>query len=689
MRTEEFGSFMFRFVTILCLWFSSTSLGLAFDVQKELAELKVLVFDSPQMAIQRAEKLEQDIGGVQAGSVWLQVKALQALALTKIEKIDEARAVATKALEQGAWIDDRLTKFSLQLTQIDAGSSLGMVEWEQLAPRFDQLLEAIEASGDELILARALTSYAAAASTSGRPLLATGMMQKVLALLPRVAKDEFYYSILNDLVVTYQNVQEGADLGTILAMAEEVRGFLKTELRRFLGAEIMYNLGFAYMSSENIPKALETMEEALRYGEALGNATVMAYGWLGMGMIQAQAEQYEDAEKNIRKALQEFERVENKVRVDNALYVLVDILLHQSQTDEAEAIIQRLEKSKSPRLDKYRARLFAKRGQYEKAAQLFFDIWRRNREENVRRDADSTQRMLMEFAASRQEMERLELQEKEGLQLLKIEQAQKQQQLKIWILISIALISASLIFDFVRVKRKTNELFHMHRRLREQLLSRFLPPALAQAVAEGQTEFDEKPREVMATVLFASVDGFKAGTRSLSTVHEVELIHDLMTVLSGAVHKNGGTLDSCNGGRIMALYGAPLRMESAESAQKALRTLQEMHAGLKFLNEKWQTRLQRPLHLKAALHQGKVIVGSFGCDKRTDFTALGMPVQIADTLEANAHAGQCLITEAVLPYSQGISTRDLGAQQVKGMARPMRLAELMLEPNSMKKANAS
>ncbi len=139
----------------------------------------------------------------------------------------------------------------------------------------------------------------------------------------------------------------------------------------------------------------------------------------------------------------------------------------------------------------------------------------------------------------------------------------------------------------------------------------------------------------------------------------------------------------------MALYGAPIRMESAESAQKAMRTLQEMHAGLKYLNEKWQTRLQRPLHLKAAVHQGKVIVGSFGCEKRTDFTALGMPVQIADTLEASAHAGQCLITEAVQPYSQGISTRDLGMQQVKGMARPMRLAELMLEPNSMKTANAS
>jgi class 3 adenylate cyclase/Tfp pilus assembly protein PilF len=689
MQTEEFGSFMFRLVTILWMWLGPVSVALAFDVQKELANLKILVFDAPQMAIQRAEKLEHDIGGVQAGPIWLQLKALQALALTKMERVDEARAVAGKALEQGAWIDDRLSKFSLQLTDIDAGSSLGLGEWEQLAPRFDQLIEAIETSGNETILARALTSYAAAASTSGRPLLATGMMQKVLALLPRLQKDEFYYSILNDLVVTYQNVQEGADLGTILALAEEVRGFLKTELRRFLGAEIMYNLGFAYMSSENIPKALETMEEALRYGEALGNPTVMAYGWLGMGMIQAQAEQYEDAGNNIRKALHEFEAVDNQVRVENALIVLVDILLHQSQTDEAEHLLKRLDAMKTKRLEKYKARLFAKRGQYEKAAQLFFDIWQKNRDENERRDADSTQRMLMEFAASRQDMERLELEEKEGLRLLKIEQEQKQQQLKIWILISIGLISASLIFDFVRVKRKTSELFHMHRRLREQILSRFLPPELAHAVAEGQTDFDEKPREVTATILYASVDGFKPGTRSLPTVQEVELIHDLLTVLSGGVRLHGGTLDRCGGIRIMALFGAPLRMESAESAQKALRSLQDMHAGLQFLNEKWQARLQRPLFLKAAVHQGKVIVGGFGCERRTDFTALGLPVQIADALEASAHAGQCLIAESVLPYAQGFSMRDLGAQQLRVVARPMRVAELILESSPLMKANAS
>jgi class 3 adenylate cyclase len=664
-------------------------MGLAFDVQKALNELKILAFDSPSMAIQRAEKLEKDIGGVQAGSIWLQVKALQSLAMTKLERVDEARALATEALEQGAWIDDKITKLSLQLTQIDAGSSLGLVEWEQLAPRFDQLLEAIENSGDDKILARALTSYAAAASASGRPLLAMGMLQKVLALLPRLPKDEYYYSILNDLVVTYQNVHEGADLGTILALVEEVRGFLKAELRRFLGAEIMYNLGFAYMSSENIPKALEAMEEALHYGEALGNPTVKAYAWLGMGMIQAQAEQYEDAEKNIRMALEEFEKVSNHVRVENALYVLLDILLQQSQTDEAESILKRLESSKSRHLEKYQARLFAKRGHYEKAAQLLHSIWEKNREENLRRDADSTQRMLMEFAATRQEMERLELQEKESLQLLKMEQEQKQQQLKIWILISIALISASLIFDFFRVKRKTSELFHMHRRLREQLLSRFLPPDLAHAVAEGQMEFDEKPREVLATVLFASVEGFKAGTHSLPAPQEVELIHDVMTILNGAVHKQSGALNQCGSSRVMALFGVPLRLEAAESAQKALCCLQDMQAGLQFLNEKWQARLQRPLVLKAAVHQGKVIVGSFGCEKRSDFTALGLPVQMTESMESSAHGGQCLVAESVLPFVHGFSIRDLGPQQIRGVSRPLRMAELVFETHSWVKANAS
>jgi len=689
MRTVEYGSFMFRFFTILCLCVGPMAWASAFDAQKELAELKILVFDSPQRAIQLAEKLEQDVGGVQAGKVWLQIKALQALAMTKLEQVEEARALASSSLEQGAWIDDKITKFSLQLIQIDAGSSLGLVEWDELAPRFDQLLEAIETEGDNSILARALTSYAAAASMSGRPLLATGMMQKVLALLPRLSRDEYYYSILNDLVVTYQNVHEGADLGTILALAEEVQGFLQTELRRFLAAEIMHNLGYAYLSSENLSKALEMMQESLRYGEALGNPTVMAYGWLGMGMIQAQAEQYEEAEKNTRKALAEFEKVGNQVRIENAQIALLDILLHQSQLNEAERIIKQLDGPKVQHLDKYKARLYSSRGQYEKAAQLAYAIWQRNRDDNAKRDADSTQRMLMEFAATRQEMERLELQEQEGLQLLKIEQVRKQQQLKIWILISIALISSSLIFDFVRVRRKTNELFQMHRRLREQLLSRFLPPDLAHAVAEGTADFDEKPREATVSILFASLDGFKPGTQNLPAALEVELFNDLMAVMSQAIHANGGMLDKCGGGRIMGLFGAPIPLDSAASVQQAVQSLQDMQLGLNILNEKWQPRLKRTLFLRSALHQGKVIVGSFGCSKRTDFTALGLPVQVADALETGALSGQSLLSEAVLPHIKDLNIRNLGTQQVKGLSRPIGIAELVFDAAPLVNANAS
>ena len=140
---------------------------------------------------------------------------------------------------------------------------------------------------------------------------------------------------------------------------------------------------------------------------------------------------------------------------------------------------------------------------------------------------------------------------------------------------------------------------------------------------------------------------------------------------------------------MMAVYGAPLRMESAESAQKAVQTLRDMHAGLQFLNDKWQTRLQRPLCLKAAVHQGKVIVGSFGCERRTDFTALGLPVQVTDALESSAHASQCLIAESILPFVQGVAMRDLGPQQVKGLSRPLRVSELILEANPAVKAHAS
>ncbi len=684
-------------ITCLYVWVLIPTIGVAASsVSTDLVELKSMVFDAPEQAIVRAEHMSESIGGSKAGQAWLEIKALQVLAMTKLEKFDDARRIAAEALQSGAWIENRHHKFSLQLTEVDAGSSLGATPWDKLSAKFDALIEAIEATGDDQILARALTSYAAAAAASRRPLLGAGMMQKVLALLPRLEKDEFYYSILNDLVVTQQNLREGGDLETVLALAEEVRNFLKDHKRRFLGFEMLYNLAIAYASSEQLTKAQETMQEGLTFAEALGDPNVTAFGKLGMGFVLNQAEQYAQAEKLTREALSAFEKIGNPFRVQESTQLLLDLLLHQSQVDEAEKLLAKIEAMQKdstdlPKvdMDDFKARIHSSRGRYEQATQTIYESWKHWRDFIAKEDSDRTQRMLMEFEASRQEMERLNLQERERIQQLQLEQNQKQEQLKIWMLISLVIICLSCVFDFVRVKRKTTEILTMHRRMRGQVLGRFLAPELAQAVANGQANFDEKPREATVTLLFVSIDGFKPGIGSLPLAQEVELLNEMTELMSQAIFAQGGTLDKCYGGRVSGLFGAPISLDAAESARRAIQCLQSLHKAFREANHKWQPKLQRPLTLRASLHQGKVIVGSFGCARRIDFTALGLAWQVAEAMEVGALSGQCLLSETVIPFAKAESIRELGFQQIKGLNRPMRVAELILEGTRVQKNLAS
>ena len=61
--------------------------------------------------------------------------------------------------------------------------------------------------------------------------------------------------------------------------------------------------------------------------------------------------------------------------------------------------------------------------------------------------------------------------------------------------------------------------------------------------------------------------------------------------------------------------------------------------------EKLEEKYGRSVGFGVGVHCGKAVVGNIGCDFRMDFTAIGDTVNTAARLEANAKAGQVLISE--------------------------------------------
>ncbi len=80
--------------------------------------------------------------------------------------------------------------------------------------------------------------------------------------------------------------------------------------------------------------------------------------------------------------------------------------------------------------------------------------------------------------------------------------------------------------------------------------------------------------------------------------------------------------------------------------------------------------------VRMGINSGEVVVGRIGDDLRMDYTAQGHTVGLAQRMAALAEAGKALIAGTTIDLVQGyFALRDLGAMNVKGIERPVRVAD--------------
>ena len=133
-------------------------------------------------------------------------------------------------------------------------------------------------------------------------------------------------------------------------------------------------------------------------------------------------------------------------------------------------------------------------------------------------------------------------------------------------------------------------------------------------------------------------------------------------ILIGAIGDHGGTIVKDRGDGFLAVFAsAPDACEAALLAQRGL-------AGAA-----WDEAIG-PLRVRMALHSGTA--------EARDGDYFGPEVNRAARLEAAAHGGQMLISEATRALAQeglpdGVTFRDLGFHSLRGLTRPERIYQLI------------
>jgi len=194
----------------------------------------------------------------------------------------------------------------------------------------------------------------------------------------------------------------------------------------------------------------------------------------------------------------------------------------------------------------------------------------------------------------------------------------------------------------------------------------YTPKHIADRILTSKSALEGERKQV--TVLFCDI----VESTRLAERLDPEAMHGLMDrtfrLMTEAVHRYEGTVNTFLGDGLMALFGAPLALEDhAVRAVRAALAIQETLGGL---NAKLPHDVE--LRLRLGLNTGPVVVGRIGDDLRMDYTAVGDTVNVAARLQALAEPGSILISEATRRQVEGyIRTESIGPVHVRNRSEPV------------------
>ena len=176
-----------------------------------------------------------------------------------------------------------------------------------------------------------------------------------------------------------------------------------------------------------------------------------------------------------------------------------------------------------------------------------------------------------------------------------------------------------------------------------------------------------------ATILFADIRGYTRLSDRIDPVALSDIVSTFQDQCAQGIWAHDGIVNKQMGDGLMAIFNFPIKIERhAEAAVTAALDIQRRcKAALAAMARHPDDGAANELGVGVGVHTGQVEIGEFST-VRSDFTAIGSPVNLAARLEAQAAAGEILVSAecaAQVPkLTAGSPTRTLA---LKGIEHPV------------------
>ncbi len=272
----------------------------------------------------------------------------------------------------------------------------------------------------------------------------------------------------------------------------------------------------------------------------------------------------------------------------------------------------------------------------------------------------------------------IELQRAKSDSMIKSLELKNFQLLKVILVITAAALFLSFIF-FLRLRSRSQKIEKLQTYIHKSVLARFLPPMIVEEIIQGKSRIDSKPHEMLITVIFCDLVGFTALSEKVSAATVSEILNRFMNSMTQVVYKHEGTIDKFIGDAAMVIFGAPMPLSGKEQAMRAVACSQDMLCAMNELNQAFELEFQQRIAMRVGIHQGNAIVGTFGNEKRSDFTAVGLTVNMASRIEAKAQPNEILMSPQVARYLASDQFQARGEFELRGIAGLLQLYAVVHE----------
>ena len=203
-----------------------------------------------------------------------------------------------------------------------------------------------------------------------------------------------------------------------------------------------------------------------------------------------------------------------------------------------------------------------------------------------------------------------------------------------------------------------------------------MPPTVVATAFETPSQLLQQPQRRDVTVMMTDLRGFTQFAETRDPQAVMAMLTRYQDRLVERVERHGGWVDKFMGDGMLAVFGAPDRLE--DHPEKALA------AALAILHD---SPAISALPLGIGLHSGSVVVGCVGTANRLNFTVLGDAVNVASRLEAMTKQypqSPILISQDTAQHIHSQPLQSLGDHTLRGRSEPITLytlpPEVLIQP---------